>query len=70
MDFWAESPKQLRLCILKDSGNIEDEGDKIHIDFANRMIGGGVLESGCVQEEIRFLVSPESLVSLVITETI
>jgi hypothetical protein len=38
------------------------------IDFANAFIGGGVLGHGCVQEEIRFLISPELIVSRLFTE--
>lgn len=34
------------------------------------MLGGGILGAGCVQEEIRLMISPESLVSLLITETL
>ena len=30
--------------------------------------GGGVLGSGCVQEEIRFVICPEMLVSLLVCE--
>jgi hypothetical protein len=36
-------------------------------DFANKFIGGGVLGRGCVQEEILFVIYPESLVSLMFT---
>lgn len=35
-------------------------------DFANLYIGGGVLSGGCVQEEIRFSVCPETIVSLLL----
>jgi len=51
---------------VKTQGRIEDKENigSIQIDFANRYIGGGVLGSGCVQEEIRFVVSPECLCSL------
>ena len=38
------------------------------VDFANRYIGGGVLGWGCVQEEIRFLISPELIVSRLFCE--
>lgn len=38
------------------------------VDFANRSVGGGVLGMGCVQEEIRFLVCPELIVSRLFTE--
>lgn len=36
----------------------------LQADFANKYIGGFVLTNGCVQEEIRFVISPECLVSL------
>jgi len=38
------------------------------VDFANAKIGGGVLGHGCVQEEIRFLISPELILSRLFTE--
>lgn len=38
------------------------------VDFANKYIGGGVLGSGLVQEEILFLMSPELIVSRLFTE--
>ena len=40
----------------------------LQVDFANKLVGGGVLDEGCVQEEIRFLVCPELIVSRLITE--
>jgi poly(ADP-ribose) glycohydrolase len=57
-------------------GTIEDakedlvspESNILEVDFANKMIGGGVLGNGCVQEEIRFLVNTELLVSRLFTE--
>jgi poly(ADP-ribose) glycohydrolase len=33
-----------------------------------RMVGGGVLGTGCVQEEIRFVICPELIVSRLFTE--
>ena len=33
-----------------------------------RFIGGGVLNTGCVQEEIRFVICPELLVSCLFSE--
>ena len=38
------------------------------MDFANKYIGGGVLGHGLVQEEIRFIVAPELIVTLLLTE--
>ncbi len=40
------------------------------MDFANKYIGGGVLNYGCVQEEIRFVICPELLVSMLFTEVL
>ncbi|TRY90482.1 hypothetical protein DNTS_026919 [Danionella cerebrum] len=38
------------------------------VDFANSLVGGGVLKSGSVQEEIQFLMSPELIVARLFTE--
>ena len=43
---------------------IEKQSDCIQADFANKNIGGGVLRGGCVQEEIRFVISPECLIAV------
>ena len=40
------------------------------VDFANKYIGGGVLGEGCVQEEIRFVICPELIVSILLTEVL
>lgn len=54
--------------VNKDSP-IEKEGKHLlQVDFANQYIGGGVLQRGCIQEEIRFLISPELIVSRLFTE--
>ncbi|NXC14083.1 PARG glycohydrolase, partial [Corythaeola cristata] len=42
----------------------------INVDFANRFVGGGVTGAGLVQEEIRFLINPELIVSRLITEVL
>ncbi|CAI5709841.1 unnamed protein product [Hyaloperonospora brassicae] len=51
-------------CVSNTS--IEEMEHHVQIDFANKFAGGGVLTSGCVQEEIRFLLSPELLVSCLV----
>lgn len=38
------------------------------MDFASSWLGGGVLDSGLLQEEILFLMSPELIVSRLFTE--
>ena len=49
-------------------GLIEDAHGCLQADFANKFIGGGVLTTGNVQEEIRFVVSPECLFSILLCE--
>lgn len=46
----------------------EDNSDYTLVDFANKFIGGGVLNSGCVQEEVLFVLCPELIVSKLFTE--
>lgn len=54
---------------IRAEGFIENEGECfVQVDFANEYIGGGVLGRGCVQEEIRFIICPELIVSMLITE--
>lgn len=43
---------------------------KSQVDFANKYVGGGVIGHGCVQEEIRFMICPEMIVSRLITEVL
>ena len=64
----SESEKKFRKVIIKLDGTIEDCSGTLQLDFANKYLGGGVLNSGCVQEEIRFVICPELLVSLLFTE--
>ncbi|ETO21079.1 hypothetical protein RFI_16125 [Reticulomyxa filosa] len=61
---------QGRLCNVNffAEGSIEDSHGDVQIDFANKLIGGGVFGQGCVQEEIRFVINPECLVSLLVCE--
>jgi poly(ADP-ribose) glycohydrolase len=49
------------------AGVIEDALGCRQVDFANRYLGGGVLSGGCVQEEIRFAVSPELLFGMIVS---
>ncbi|KAF8566618.1 hypothetical protein P879_04990 [Paragonimus westermani] len=68
---WAESVcsfDQLRIHI-SSTGTIEEAGsDTLQVDFANRYLGGGVLNSGCVQEEIMFVLRPELLAACLFME--
>lgn len=56
---------------ITSEGTIEDQGrGLLQVDFANKYLGGGVLGHGCVQEEIRFVINPELLVSKLFTEAL
>lgn len=61
---WAREEAPLGPLTEVPSGGIEDADGCLQVDFANRYLGGGVLSGGCVQEEIRFAVSPELLAAL------
>ncbi|NXA56198.1 PARG glycohydrolase, partial [Nothocercus julius] len=52
--------------LLQSSSSFAD----VLVDFANRFVGGGVTGAGLVQEEIRFLINPELIVSRLITEVL
>ncbi|CAO3565275.1 unnamed protein product [Mortierella alpina] len=48
---------------------IEDAPEgALQLDFANKNIGGGVLDKGAVQEEIRFVICPELLIARLFTQ--
>ncbi|XP_055613980.1 poly(ADP-ribose) glycohydrolase-like [Uranotaenia lowii] len=56
---------------ISSEGTIEDQGrGLLQVDFANKFLGGGVLGHGCVQEEIRFVINPELLISKLFTEAL
>ena len=66
---WASSTKALPRLHISSTGTIEDNGEgMLQVDFANAMVGGGVLGQGLVQEEIRFTISPELIVSRLFTQ--
>ena len=62
---WDKSDKKLLNLRIDSKGTIEDVQNMgmLEVDFANAYIGGGVLGHGCVQEEIRFLICPELIIS-------
>ncbi len=65
---WKDSTENLHIICVACDGRIEDAKGMLQVDFANKVIGGGVLSDGAVQEEIRFLICPELLVSRLFTE--
>ncbi|KAJ3285479.1 hypothetical protein HK104_009468 [Borealophlyctis nickersoniae] len=68
-DWAALDDMYLRGLEVRVNGTIEDDGvGMVQMDFANKMIGGGVLGHGAVQEEIRFIINPELIISRLFTE--
>ncbi|XP_053307107.1 poly(ADP-ribose) glycohydrolase [Spea bombifrons] len=68
---WERSPKKLTKIHVTCEGTIEGNGHgMLQVDFANRYVGGGVIGSGLVQEEIRFIINPELIISRLFTESL
>lgn len=66
---WTCSKKPLCRLSISWDGRIEKEGrGMLQVDFANQMIGGGILAHGCVQEEIMFSICPEMIISRLFCE--
>ncbi|KAL4471969.1 hypothetical protein ABPG72_018471 [Tetrahymena utriculariae] len=65
---WVDELKNIKLKNVQvtDDKLIEDFPGTLQVDFANCDIGGGILGDGLVQEEIRFCICPEMLVSLLV----
>ncbi|KAI5099717.1 poly(ADP-ribose) glycohydrolase [Silurus meridionalis] len=61
---WAVTEKALKERKLTRGASAKD----VEVDFASNMIGGGVLNQGLVQEEIRFIQCPELIVARLFTE--
>jgi poly(ADP-ribose) glycohydrolase len=68
---WERSQKLLTKLHITSQGTIEDDGEGLlQVDFAHRLVGGGVLGRGCVQEEIRFVICPELIAARLFTEAL
>ena len=64
---WSNCVVPLSTFQTVSDGSIKDSGHEVlHVDFANRWIGGGVLRKGAVQEEIMFSICPELLTTILI----
>jgi poly(ADP-ribose) glycohydrolase len=69
LPIWSQSQSLFTRLHVAREGTIEESGaGMLQVDFANKSVGGGVLGRGCVQEEIRFLICPELIVSMLFTE--
>ncbi|XP_053731993.1 poly(ADP-ribose) glycohydrolase isoform X1 [Synchiropus splendidus] len=68
---WPNSQATITKLHITCDGTIEDDGyGMLQVDFANRYVGGGVTGNGLVQEEIRFIINPELIVSRLFTEAL
>ncbi|CAH7125701.1 Parg [Phodopus roborovskii] len=68
---WERCEKPLTRLHVTYEGTIEGNGrGMLQVDFANRFVGGGVTGAGLVQEEIRFLINPELIISRLFTEVL
>ncbi|XP_029940493.1 poly(ADP-ribose) glycohydrolase-like [Salarias fasciatus] len=66
---WKSCTEKINRLYVTSEGHIEKEGrGLLQVDFANCLVGGGVLGSGLVQEEILFIINPELIVSRLFTE--
>ncbi|KNA08296.1 hypothetical protein SOVF_163820, partial [Spinacia oleracea] len=64
-EFWANSVTPLCKFKVFPTGKIEHHPPGAsEVDFADEFIGGLVLTKGCVQEEIRFMMNPELIASM------
>lgn len=64
---WSKASELLSEVVMKE-GSIQEAKGALQIDFANRFLGGGVLRTGCVQEEITFAIAPEHIIGILFTE--
>lgn len=70
LPIWSEDERKVSSVKyhISSSGKIETASGCLQVDFANRFVGGGVLGSGSVQEEIRFVINPELIIGKLFTE--
>ena len=69
LDKWCKTDTPLgEVALVKLKYGLEEtyheDPSVLQVDFANMYLGGGVLSGGCVQEEIRFSISPELVVGM------
>ncbi|ODM87095.1 Poly(ADP-ribose) glycohydrolase, partial [Orchesella cincta] len=67
---WSSSSTNLTKVDVEPNKKIEEAHGTLQVDFANKRVGGGVLNEGAVMEEILFVVCPELIISRLFTETL
>lgn len=69
LNYWVNSTTILTDFYFDDEGRIEDVSTPcLMVDFANKLIGGGTMRMGCVQEEIMFVENPECIASILMCD--
>ncbi|CAD8107239.1 unnamed protein product [Paramecium sonneborni] len=63
LELWSNCNKSLKNIEFCDQ-YIEEQENSFLVDFANKYVGGGVLDYGCVQEEILFTIMPENIIAV------
>lgn len=63
---WCWDNNEAPLCAVSfaETGAIEECEAELHVDFANKFVGGGCLENDFHMEEILFAIKPELIVSM------
>lgn len=64
---WDVSTLQLKDINFVLGSSIIESKAEVHIDFANKLIGGGVLSGATLDEEVLFLMKPECLVTMLLS---
>ena len=71
LDSWLFSSKPMVKVTALDKEKIEEYvKNTIQLDFANKYLGGGALNTGMVQEEIRFCINPELIPSMILFDAL
>jgi hypothetical protein len=63
-DYYLNNNSPLSELVVQVNTKIEDQPNTLKVNFANRMIGGGVLYGLTAQEEILFVEYPEQIIQL------
>ncbi|ODM86710.1 Poly(ADP-ribose) glycohydrolase, partial [Orchesella cincta] len=67
---WFKSYAPLNLVKVEQNKKIEEAHSMLKVDFANKRVGGGVMNEGAVMEEILFAACPELIISRLFTESL